>query len=138
MKYKYFTKSVISERGQALVTLLFFSVIGLTVTSAAVVMMLVNSTSGMRLQEGEAAYQVAQSGAENGMLRLLRNPLYTGENDLQIGSGSADIVVSGNGQPGTPFTIRSTGSVGQYIRKVEIQATYVNNLLQVQSQREVY
>jgi hypothetical protein len=128
----------IRHNGQALITLLFFTIIGLTVTSAAIVMMLVNSNAGAKLQEGEVAYQVAQSGAENGMLRLLRNPGYLGENDVPIGSGSAKILVSGNGSTDNPFVITSTGTVGSFVRKVEIKATYVNNLLQVTSQKEIY
>lgn len=125
------------EKGQALVTLLFFTVIGLTVTSAAVVMMLVNSNSGTRLQQGEVAYQVAQSGAENGMIRLLRSPTYTGET-LPVGSGSATVTASGSGTVNDPYIVTSTGTVGQFIRKVEVRATYLNNLLQVQSQKEIY
>src|ERR1700722_5696827 len=67
------------ERGQALITLLFFAIVGITVTSAAVVMILVNSLSGTKQQQGDIAYDIAQSGAENGLIRLLRDPSYTGE-----------------------------------------------------------
>jgi hypothetical protein len=124
-------------RGQALITLLFFTVIGITITSATIVMMYVNSISGTRLQEGEIAYQVAQSGVENGMIRLLRNPSYTGET-LPVGSGSATITASGSGIVSDPYIITSTGRVGNFIRKVEVRATYLNNLLQVQSQKEIF
>jgi hypothetical protein len=124
-------------RGQALVTLLFFMIIGLTITSGAVVMMLVNSNAGTRLQEGEVAYQVAQSGAENGMIRLLRNPSYAGET-ITVGSGSATITKSGTGVVNDPYIITSTGTAGNFVRKVEVRATYVNNLLQVQSQKEIF
>ena len=74
------------ERGQALLTLLFFAIVGTTITSAAIVMILVNSLSGSKQQEGQIAYDIAQSGAENGLLRLIRNPTYTGET-LPVGRG---------------------------------------------------
>ncbi len=127
------------QKGQALITLLFFMIIGLTITSAAIVMILVNSNSGTRQQQGELAYQVAQSGSENALLRVLRTPppSYAGET-LTIGQGEAVIVVGGNGTSVSPYIITSTGTVGNYKRTVEVQATYVNNLLTVTSEREVF
>lgn len=125
-------------RGQALITLLFFMIIGLTVTSAAVVLMYVNTISGSKQQDGEIAYQAALSGAENAKIRLLRNPSYTGESNLQIGSGSATITATGSGTVGDPYVITSTGTRGNFVRKVEVRATYINNLLDVASQKEIF
>lgn len=121
------------ERGVALITLLFFMIIAMTVTSAAVIMILINSLSGMKLQEGEIAYHIARSGGENAVLRLLRNPSYSGET-LAVGGGTAVITVTGSG----PYTILSEGRNGNFLRRVEITADYVNNLLTVTSQREVF
>lgn len=120
-------------KGQALVNLIFFTVIAMTVTTAAVIMVYVNSRSGAKLQEGTIAYQIAESGAENGLIRVLRDPSYAGET-LSIGNGSATIVVSGT----SPYVITSTGTKGNFVKKVEIQATYVNNLLSVTSKKEIY
>src|SRR6185369_10579469 len=125
-------------RGQALITLLFFMIIGLTVTSAAVVLMYVNAVSGSKQQDGETAYQSALSGAENAKLRLLRNPLYTGESNLSIGSGSATTTVTGSGSSADPYIITSTGTRGNFVRKVQIQATYVNNFFSVGSEKEIF
>lgn len=125
------------ERGQALITLLFFTVIGVTVTSAAVVMILVNSLGGTKQQQGEVAYEIAQSGAENGMIRLLRDPNYTGET-LPVGSGSATITVTGTGTSVNPYIILSKGTNGIFTREVQISATYQNNLLSVTSRKEIY
>ncbi len=124
-------------RGQALITLLFFTVIGVTVTSAAVIMILVNSLSGEKLQQGEMAYDIAQSGAENGLLRLLRDPSYTGET-LPVGSGDAVITVTGYGTSSSPYIIISKGTIGEFMREIQITATYQNDLLTVDSQEEVY
>ncbi|HWY79798.1 MAG TPA: hypothetical protein VNW29_05580 [Candidatus Sulfotelmatobacter sp.] len=125
------------EQGQALITLLFFTVIGITVTSAAVVMILVNSLSGTKQQQGDIAYNIAQSGAENGLLRLLRDPSYTGET-VTVGSGTATISVSGTGSTGNPYVILSKGVTGVFLREVQIMATYQNSLLTVTSRGEVY
>jgi hypothetical protein len=126
-----------NKKGQALITLIFFMFIGLTITSGAMIMILINSQSGTKQQQGELAYQIALSGAENGMIRLLRTPGYTGE-VLNIGSGSATIGVTGAGTSGTPYVLTSTGKLGNFARGVEIRATYINNLLTVTSQKEVF
>lgn len=132
-------KSTNLQQGQALITLLFFAIIGITVTSAAIMMIMVNSISGSKFQEGMIAYQIAESGAENGLLRVLRTPppTYTGET-LTVGSGTASISVTGSGTGGSPYIITSTGQTGNFIRKIEVRATYVNNLLTVTSKREIF
>jgi len=131
MNHKIFR---IKARGQALLTLLFFIIIALTVTSASVVMILVNSLSGTTYQQGTIAYEVAQSGADNALLRLLRDPTYTGET-LPVGSGSAVITVTGS----NPYVILSKGSVGNSLREIQVTASYsADYVLQVISQKEVF
>lgn len=126
------------DRGQALITLLFFTIIGVTVSSAAIMMILVNSLSQSKQQQGETAYDVAQSGAENGLLRLLRDPTYTG-GSLLVGNGTATITVSGSGTVSDPYDIISKGSTTTgFLREIEVQATYQNNLLTVTSRKEIY
>lgn len=129
----------ISQKGQALITLLVFMIIGLTITSAAIVMILVNSTSGARQQQGELAYQIAQSGVENAKLRVLRTPppQYTGET-LPVGNGQAVIIVTGSGTVADPYVILSKGELGSFIRQVEVRARYQDNLFQITSEQEVF
>lgn len=128
-----------NQRGQALITLLVFMIIGITITSAAIGMILVNSLSGTKQQQGELAYQVAQSGAENAVLRVIRTPppQYSGET-LAIGNGTATITVSGSGTVASPYVILSRGQIGNFIRQVEVRAQYQNNLFQITSEREVF
>jgi hypothetical protein len=125
------------ERGQALITLLFFAIVGTTITSAAIIMILVNSLSGSKQQVGQIAYDIAQSGAENGLIRLIRDPTYTGET-LPVGSGTATITVTGSGTASNPYVILSKGSIGSFMREEQITATYQNNLLTVTSRGEAY
>lgn len=124
-------------KGQALVTLIFFMVFATTVTTAAILVIFVNSLSGSRLQDGTVAYQTAQSGADNALIRLLRDPSYVGET-LTIGSGSATISVTGSGTSASPYVITSTGNVNDFIKKVQVTATYEDNELSVVSQKEIY
>ncbi|HUQ84938.1 MAG TPA: hypothetical protein VM077_01315 [Candidatus Limnocylindrales bacterium] len=124
-------------KGQALVTLIFFTVIATTVTTAAILVIGVNSISGTRVQEGVVAYQIAQSGADNALIRLLRDPSYVGET-LSVGSGSATVQVVGSGTTISPYVISSKGQKGFYIKKVEVNARYENETLNVISHKEVF
>ncbi len=125
-------------KGQALVTLLFFTIFAITVTTAAVVVVVANSKSGVKFQEGSVAFQVAQSGADNAVIRLLRDPGYTGETDLQVGKGLADISVIGSGIIADPYIIISTGKVGDFVKTIEVTVTYEENEMEVISQKEVF
>ncbi len=124
--------------GQALIMLLVFSIIAVTITTASVAIVIENSKSGDRLNQGVMAGQIAKSGIENALIRILRDPNYSGENDLLIGDGSTDIVVSGAGTLVDPYIIISDASLDGYKKKIETKATYVNDILKVVSEREIY
>jgi len=121
-------------RGQALISLLFFMIIAMNVTAAAVVILVANSLSGTKFQQGSIAYQIAQTGIENAKIRLLRDASYTGET-LPVGLGNAVITISKNG---TQYTILSKGTIGNFIRQIQVVTTYSNNLLTVTSQQEIF
>ena len=74
----------------------------IAVTSAAIIVLASNSIAASKQEEGTTAYYAAESGAENAMLELLRNPNYTGET-LQIGTASVSAQIT----PGPPITIIS-------------------------------
>lgn len=105
--------------GQALITLLFFVLISLTITSAAIIIIIINSISASKSQEGTLAYYAAESGVENALLRLLRDPNYTGET-LTIGTSTAIITVTGS----NPKIVVSVGQNGNFKRTVQAQMNY--------------
>lgn len=109
------------EKGQALVTLLFFVLISLTITSAAIIIIITNSLSASKLEEGNLAYYAAESGVENALLRLLRDPNYSGET-LAVGNATAVITITGV----NPKTVVSVGQNGNFKRKVSAEMTYIN------------
>jgi Tfp pilus assembly protein PilX len=129
--------SSLNSTGQALITLLFFIIISVTIVSTSALLILMNSLNGARYQQGELAYEIAQSGMENAELRLLRDTNYTGE-VFSVGSGTATITVTGNGSGTNPFIVTSTGTVGNYVRKVQATVTYTNNLLTASTPMEVF
>lgn len=119
--------------GQALITLLFYVMIILVITTGAIMLIATNSLSATKLQEGVTAYSVAEAGAENAVLRVLRDPSYTGESDLAVGEGTADIEVT----PGSPVVIISTGTVGRFERKIRVTMTRVLGQYDITSWHEI-
>jgi hypothetical protein len=119
-------------RGQALITLLFFIVISVTITSAAIVMILTGSTAATDVQEGTRAYYVAESGIEEALLRLLRDPAFTNET-VTITDGSVVITVSGS----SPYTITAVGTVGNNQRTIQATAEYSSGALAVSEWKEI-
>lgn len=120
------------KKGQTLVTLLVFSVVALTVATSAVAIM-INVAQGTNRVEGNiAALQIAESGAENALLRLLRNPSYTGET-LQVGDGTAVITVTGT----TNKTITAVGSLDSHEKTIQVVVSFTNGIMTVSSWREM-
>lgn len=121
------------QHGQTLVTLLIFMIIGITITTAAVVMVIVNSRNVSRIEQGNDTLSIAESGVENALIRLLRDPAYTGET-LLVGTGSTvvQITTSGNEK-----TITSTAVQGNFSRKLQVVLT-VNGELTITSWQEIF
>lgn len=119
-------------QGQALVILLFYMIIAITLTTTAVAVVVSNSLSSTRSEQGAQALQIAEAGAENAIVRLLRSTSYTGET-LTVGLGSAVVTVTGT----TTKTIQSVGTVSGFSRTVQVTATLTNGILEVSSWQEL-
>ncbi len=118
-------------KGQALITLLFFSIVAMTITSAAVIVTLTQAKTTSSIGLSDEAYYLAESRAENALLRLLRDQTYTGE-QLALGTGVVTIQVTGT----NPKTITSQATSSGYLRTVQVQTDYTNNILTVLSWKE--
>lgn len=120
-----------ATRGQVLLMLLIFMIIGITVTSAAIGVIITNSINAQKVQSGTVALQTAESGIENGLLRLLRNPFYTGDT-ININDGTATVAVVGT----NPYTITSIGVSGNFQRKIQVEVNY-NEKMTITSWKEL-
>jgi hypothetical protein len=121
-------KSKENQKGQAVLTLLFFMVIAMSII--AVVIVVINTAqAGSNIEQGTVSYYAAETGAENALIRLLRDPNYSGET-LNIDNGTVTITVN-NG------LITSTAQIDDSIRKVQVQTVYNNNVLTVTSWKEI-
>ncbi len=122
-----------SESGQTLIALLIFMIVAISVMSTSIILISANSIAASKVEQSITAYNIAESGAENALLRLLRDPFYAGET-ITVDSGTAVTTVSGTSQK----TIVSTGTSGQFIRKIQVIVDYNNNILTVTSWTEIF
>lgn len=120
-------------QGEALITFLFFVTIGIMIISAVAVILFVNELSASTVETGTDAYYVAESGMENALLTLLRNPSYTGET-IAVGGGVATVTVSNLNQ--NTLIATATGSFANTIRKIEVQTVYNNATYTITSWKE--
>ncbi|MBI4080640.1 MAG: hypothetical protein HY430_02605 [Candidatus Levybacteria bacterium] len=126
-------KNILTQKGQALVTLLFFLSIAITVTTGAVIIAIVNSVSTSKTELGVYAHAIAESGIENALLRLLRDPSYAGES-LPVDGGTAVITVTGT----DPIIVVSEGKIENFTRKIQADVTYTTGTLSAVSWKEVH
>lgn len=117
------------QKGAALVTLLFFVIIGITIISAEAIVLYTNILSASNTEQGLSAYYAAESGIEEGLIRLIRNPGYNGST-IAVGSGNVVIQVSSS-------TIIATGRYGNTTKKIQAETTRNNGVLTITSWKEI-
>lgn len=117
------------QAGYTVVILLFFMVISMLIITGIVIVVLNNATATSNLEQGVVSYYAAESGAENALLRLLRDPAYIGET-FPIDGGSVVIQI-GNG------IVTSTATIANSVRKIQLNYVYNNNVLTVVSWKEI-
>ena len=121
------------QKGQSLVLLLFFVLMAMTFAITAILTLVINSGSTTAFESGIEVRQLADSGAESALLKLIRDPFYTGESYAVEG---VDIAVTVAGSSTKTITI--TASRGDIQRTVEVLANYTDNVLRVASWKEEF
>ncbi len=127
------TKRYQHNSGQVLVALLYIMVIGILVTTAAVYAVIGNTQATSVFEAGTLALSAAESGAENGLLRLVRNPAYTGETLVMSANQSSTVTVSS----ASGIVLTSQGTYGTVSKQIEVRLHYNGGELVVDSWREL-
>lgn len=122
-----------NQKGQALIMLLFFILIGVIITTVAMIIIASNSLAASSTEVGVETRQMADTGVENALLKILRGNYAHQDIALPDGDVSVDITVTN----GVPSRITSTATSGDYVKKVEVNVSYVNNVLTVGSWKEI-
>ena len=118
-----------NHKGQTLVTLLMFVMVAMTVITSTIIAVISNTRAASEGQQAVDAYYVAEAGAENALMRILRDPGYTGET-LPVGNNSAEVTISGS-------TITSVGHVNNLTRTIQVITSYNNNQMVITSWKEI-
>ena len=124
------------KHGQALLLLIILAAMATTITAGGVRGTIINSQTTSKYAIGQEALSVAEAGAENAILKLLRNPSYSGSIIIEIvpvGNESANVEISGS----PTVTIVSTGQVGNFIRRIQVTGNYSNNQFTLTSWQQV-
>lgn len=131
---KTMEKLIKKQSGQALVTLLFVAIIGITITVAAAIFVYQNIQASSVTEQGVDAYYVAEAGIQEGMIRKLRDSSYSGTpagQPLSIGGGTVVISTTSSG------LITAIGTYNNSVRKIQVQTVYNNGILTIQWWKEV-
>lgn len=131
-EYKNQNKTKRNEKGQALIMLLFFIMIGITITTTAIFIIAGNSLAASSSEMGVITRQMADTGVENALLQILRGN-YAQEN-LTLPDGTVSVTITVTN--GLPSLITSTATAGDYSKAVEVNVSYVNNVLTVGTWKE--
>ena len=126
MKNKY------AQKGQTLVILLTYMVIAVIVTTASIALVINSSKGTDKVYQGANSLDIAESGAETAMIKLLRDSNYAGET-LTVGNGQAIITVTGT----NPKTIVSKGTLNNFTRTIQVIVNTTNNTLTATSCKEI-
>jgi type II secretory pathway component PulK len=120
--------------GEALITLVVFVAVAVIVASSAVMIAANNIQGASKVSITEETLSIAEAGADNAILRLLRDPTYTGET-LPVGNGSAVITVTGT----TTKTVTSQSTYLGFRRSIQVVAQYASSsgVISVVSWKEV-
>jgi len=121
------------SRGQAMITMLYIMVIGVLVTTGAVYALYSNTVVATVDEASISAYAYAENGIENALLRLIRDPDYTGET-LVFGD-QQDVEVSI--LSGSPQYITAAGRSGKASRVLQVAVQYIEGELVIDSWKEI-
>lgn len=130
MKHRY--PKTPDQHGFILTALLVFIVVILIISTTSIAISISSMRGQSFFEGGLVTLAAAESGVENAILRLLRDPEYTGET-LAIGGAIVEIEVLAT----SPTIITVTADSGAYEKTIEVRLDRVAGVLQLQRWREI-
>lgn len=121
------------QPGHILVAVLVLMVVGITITTMALAVLVTSSQSLGGAMEADRISAAVEGGVENAILSVLRNPSYSGEENLEIGGLLVDIEVT----QGAQTTIRATAASGNYSQRYQVVLERIGGVLTVTSWQQI-
>ena len=110
----------------AFTSLLIISAAALAIAVSISFLGIGEAKSSLDFKKGQEVLKIAESGAEEALLRLRDNARYT-DGTLNLGDGSCTINVSGSGSEKTIAISATIPGTPQYVRKLKVIAKRVGN-----------
>jgi hypothetical protein len=121
-------------KGQALISLLIFSVIAIAIAAVSMTIVMNSRQKTYLSQEVLNVENAALSGLELGLMAIIRNPSYIGES-LSVNGSDVSIQVT---DTQSYKNIHVTAAAGNATFKIEAQVKFENNRLIILSKKAVY
>lgn len=120
------------EQGQALVVVLVLAVISIIVISASTAITIITAQDAQTVLLAEDLYVAVESGIEEAVISLLREPSYTGgtvtQNDIDV-----NVVVTGT----NPYVIEASAESAGIRRSIQAEGTIVNTVFTLTRWEEI-
>lgn len=122
-----------NQKGQTLVSLLIIIAVTILAVASAIVSASLSSTTAITTISDKVYYS-AETGAEEALIKLLRDPSYPGET---LGLSGINVEITVSSPSPTERVITSTASTNSIKRRVDVSAQFLNNILTVTSWDEM-
>lgn len=120
------------QKGQALIMVILIGIIALIAVVSAATLVVSELKKNTAVSFGVSQYQITYGALENALMRLLRDPNYTGET-VTLGSSTCVITVSGS----SPKAVEARCSNGTYSRKIGATVTFTGGVMAVSGISEI-
>jgi len=122
-----------NKSGQILTSVIVFMAFGLSVIALSSVLTIINIQSTAKNSESTKTLSYAEAGAEEAILRLVRDPGYSG-GTLLIDDVSVLVVVTGDA---VNKTISSTAAYNGFTKKIEAAVSLADSKVSLLSWKQV-
>lgn len=120
----------------ALVTVLIIGAVGIAIAISAILSGIGSSRTNLTVEENREALALADACAEHALIELKVSFDYSGDETLNFDKGNCEILaIEGSGNENR--VIKTTGSVGNVIRKNQLAIQEINPDLIITSWQEV-
>jgi hypothetical protein len=113
-----------SEKGQALIILIVAAGLAISVLTTVAITALSLGKNTAKGEAGRAVYYVAESGAEYGILKLMRTPTCSGSDSFTVDQTSVTVTYN---PAGSSCVVTATAQKGNIQKKILLEGSYDTN-----------
>lgn len=124
MYKNHFKQHSHKDSGQALIGVLAVIAISIVLVSSLMTNSLISADSSLKLRQSSLALASADSYAQNALIKLIRDPNYTGET-LTLDTGRVIIEITGDNPKSV--LIKSTNSASDILRQLNFVVNYASD-----------